>query len=290
MRIDHFQMPARDGYPLGVSAYRPQRPRYSLLLNSATGVPKRFYQGFAEHAASRGAWVFSYDYRGIGDSRARDWQGAPPCMADWGSLDQASLLDQLASDLPLALLGHSVGGQIPGLADNAARIQALLGVAAQSGYWRLWPASQQLRLAFNWYGVVPIATRLFGQLPGGAMGGEALPRGVALEWARWCRTPAFISTADGRALRPHFDDLRGPARFLAIGDDHGFAPPRAVAELASFYRAAPREVLTVNPADWGLRKLGHFGFFRRDTPRALWDQQLDWLESALGLQPARAVA
>ena len=53
MRIDHYRLPARDGYPLGVSAYRPLQPRYSLLLNSATGVPKRFYQGFAEHAASR---------------------------------------------------------------------------------------------------------------------------------------------------------------------------------------------------------------------------------------------
>lgn len=290
MRIDHYRLPARDGHPLGISAYRPLRPRYSLLLNSATGVPKRFYQSFAEHAASRGAWVFSYDYRGIGDSRVRGWQGAPPRMADWGTLDQASLLDHLARDLPLALLGHSVGGQIPGLADNAGRIQALLGIAAQSGYWRLWPARRQLRLALNWYGVVPIATRLFGQLPGWAMGGEALPRGVALEWARWCRTPAFISTADGQPLRPYFDELQAPARFLAISDDQTFAPQRAVAALADFYPAAQREVLTLDPAEWGLRKLGHFGFFRRDTPRALWDQQLDWLESALGLQPARAVA
>jgi predicted alpha/beta hydrolase len=290
MRTDHYQLHAHDGYPLGVSAYRPQRPRYSLLLNSATGVSKRFYQSFAEHAASRGAWVFCYDYRGIGASRVRDWQGAAPCMADWGALDQASLLDHLASDLPLALLGHSVGGQLPGLADNVTRIQAMLGVAAQSGYWRLWPASQQLRLALNWYGVIPLATRLFGQLPGWAIGGEALPRGVALEWARWCRTPAFISTPDGRPLRPHFSKLQAPARFLAISDDQAFAPQRAVAELASFYSAAQRDLQTITPADWGLRKLGHFGFFRRDTPRALWDQQLDWLERALGLQPAPALA
>lgn len=290
MRIDHFLLPARDGYPLGVSAYRPQRPRYSLLMNSATGVSQRFYQSFAEHAARRGAWVFSYDYRGTGVSRARDWQGAPPRMADWGALDQASLLDHVVSDLPLGLLGHSVGGQLPGLADNVMRIQALLGVAAQSGYWRLWPLGQQLRLVLNWYGLIPLATHLFGQLPGWAIGGEALPRGVALEWARWCRTPAFMSTPDGRALRPHFSELKVPARFLTISDDHAFAPQRAVAELASFYSAAQLDLQTINPATWGLRKLGHFGFFRRDTPRLLWDQQLDWLERALGLQPEPALS
>lgn len=290
MRIDHYQLPARDGYPLAVSAYLPSRPRYSLLLNGATGVSKSYYRGFAEYAASRGAAVFCYDYRGIGASRARDWQGKAPCMADWGALDLASLIDHLPGDLPPALLGHSVGGQLPGLADNVGRIQAMLGVAAQSGYWRLWPARQQLRLFLNWYGVIPVATRLFGQLPGWAIGGEALPRGVALEWARWCRTPAFISTPDGRALRPYFSALRAPARFLAISDDQAFAPQRAVAELASFYSSSPAEMQIVTPADWGLRKLGHFGFFRRHTPVALWDQQLDWLEQMLGLQAAAGLS
>ena len=290
MLIDSYPLLARDGYPLAVTAYRPSLPRYSLLLNSATGVSQGFYKHFAEYAASRGAWVFSYDYRGVAASRASGWQGAAPRMADWGQLDLPSLLDHLPADLPLAVVGHSVGGQLPGLADNARRIQALLGVAAQSGYWRLWPARQQLRLALNWYAVIPLATRLFGQLPGWAIGGEALPRGVALEWARWCRTPAFISTAQGLPWRPHFAELRAPARFLAIADDHAFAPSRAVAALAGFYPAAQREVLTITPADWGLSKLEHFGFFRRDTPRALWDEQLDWLEGALGLLPARAVA
>lgn len=289
MRIDTYKLPARDGYPLAVTAFRPARPRYSLLMNGATGVGQRFYKSFAEHAASRGAWVFTYDYRGIAASRASDWTGAAPTMAHWGSIDQASLLDHLPGDLPLALLGHSVGGQLPGLADNVGRIRGLLGVAAQSGYWRLWPALQQPRLAFNWYAAIPLLSRACGQLPGWLIGGEALPREVALEWARWCRTPAFISTKDGKAWRPHFAQLQAPARFLAITDDQAFGPRRAVEALAGFYTAAEREVLSVDPADWALRKLGHFGFFRRDTPRALWNQQLDWLESALGLQLLRAV-
>ncbi|WP_439886517.1 alpha/beta hydrolase family protein [Pseudomonas sp. MBLB4123] len=290
MRFDTYEFSARDGYPLAVSSYRPMRPRYGLLLNGATGVAQRFYRSFAEHAASRGAWVFCYDYRGIGASRAAAWQGRAPSMADWGRIDQASLLDHLPADLPVAVLGHSVGGQLPGLADNAGRIQALLGVAAQSGYWRLWPANRQWRLALNWYALVPLLTRLCGRLPGWVMGGEALPREVALEWARWCRTPAFIATPDGRPWRPHFAELQAPARFLVIADDLAFAPRKAVEELAGFYTAARREQQIVAPADWGLRSLGHFGFFRREAPRELWNEQLAWLERTLGLRPARAPA
>jgi predicted alpha/beta hydrolase len=290
MQIERYSLPARDGYRLAVSSYRPAAPRYRLLLNSATGIGQRFYQHFASHAAQQGVWVYTYDYRGIAGSLDRDWQGAPPRMADWGTLDLASLLDHLPDDLPLALLGHSVGGQIPGLADNAKRIQALLGIAAQSGYWRLWPAAKQLRLALNWYALVPVATRVFGQLPSWLLGGEALPREVALEWARWCRTPAYLSTADGQPLRPHFADVRVPARFITISDDQAVAPERAVRELASFYTAASVELQSIAPQDWGLRKLEHFGFFRRDTPTLLWDQQLQWLERALGVLPVRAAA
>lgn len=290
MQTEHYRLFARDGYPLAVTGFRPEQPRYLLLVNAATGVPQRYYKHFAEHAAKRGAWVFTHDYRGMGASQAPDWQGARPRMSDWGRLDLASLIDQMPEDLPLGVLGHSVGGQLPGLADNAGRIQALLGVAAQSGYWRLWPGARQPRLAFNWYVLFPLLARLFGQLPSWAMGGEPLPREVALEWAHWCRTPAFISTPEGAPWRPHFADVRAPARFLAISDDHDFGPQRAVEALMTFYDGAQRELMVIDPRDWGLRGLGHFGFFRRDTPTALWDQQLAWLESALGLQPERAVA
>lgn len=283
MQIDHYTLPARDGFTLSVTAYRPAAARYCLLINSATGIDQRFYQHFAQHAASRGAAVFSYDYRGIAGSRDALWQGAAPRMAQWGSLDMASMIDHMPQDLPLAMLGHSVGGQLPGLVPNIARVQALLGVAAQWGYWRLWPLRQQLRLALMWYLAAPLAIRVFGKMPGWLMGGESLPLEVAREWSRWCRSPAYMSTEQGHPLRPYFADLTVPARFLCISDDQGIAPECAVRTLASLYTSAQVEVQPLRPQDWGLRALGHFGFFRRSTPRALWDQELAWVESALTL-------
>ncbi len=290
MHTEHYIHPARDGYPLAVTSYRPATPRYRLLINSATGINQRFYQHFSHYAAQQGAWVFSYDYRGIAASQSAQWVGPAPSMSDWGRLDLASMLDHMPDDLPLAVLGHSVGGQLPGLADNAVRIQALLGVAAQSGYWRLWPGRHQPRLALNWYLVVPLLTRLLGHLPGRLMGGESLPKQVALEWARWCRNPAYLSDANGLPLRPHFDAITAPTRFLCFTDDQAIAPERAVRALADFYRATAVDVQQLAPRDWNLSHLGHFGFFRRQTPTALWNQQLLWLENALALEPRRLAA
>ncbi len=283
MHIDRYTLPARDGFALSVTAYRPAAPRYCLLINSATGIDQRFYQHFARHAASRGAAVFSYDYRGIAGSRDAKWQGAAPSMAQWGALDMSSMIDHMPQDLPLAMLGHSVGGQLPGLVPNIARVQALLGVAAQWGYWRLWPLRQQLRLAVMWYLAAPLAIRIFGKMPGWLMGGESLPLEVAREWSRWCRSPAYMSTEQGHPLRPYFANLKAPARFLCVSDDQGIAPERTVHTLASLYTSAQVEMQTLTPQDWGLRTLGHFGFFKRSTPSALWDQELAWLESALKL-------
>ncbi len=285
MQIDRYTLPARDGFALSVTAYRPAVPRYCLLINSATGIDQRFYQHFAQHAASRGALVFSYDYRGIAGSQDPDWQGAQPRMSHWGSLDMACMIEHTPQDLPLALLGHSVGGQLPGLVPNIGRVQALLGVAAQWGYWRLWPLRQQLRLAAMWYLAAPLAIRVFGKMPGWLMGGESLPLEVAREWSRWCRSPAYMSTERGDPLRPYFADLQVPARFLCISDDQGIAPERAVRTLAQLYTSAQVEVETIAPQDWGLRALGHFGFFRRSTPNKLWDQELAWTENTLKLGP-----
>jgi predicted alpha/beta hydrolase len=290
LKFDAYVLNARDGFPLAVNSYRPPAPRYRLLINSATGIPKDFYQHFARHAAKRGAWVLTFDYRGIAGSRAPGWQGAAPCMSDWGRLDLASLIDHASDELPLALLGHSVGGQLPGLADNLHRVKALLGVAAQSGYWRLWPATKQARLGLTWYALVPLLARALGQLPGRFMGGETLPRGVALEWARWCRSPHYMSDAQGAPLRPHFADLRAPARFLCFSDDQAIAPERAVRALAGFYSGTAVQVQMADPAQWQMKSLGHFGFFRRQTPLALWDAQLNWLEQALEAPPLRQAA
>lgn len=284
MREVHLTVESIDGHPLAGTLYEPGRlPLAAVQLNGATGVPRRYYRAYAQFLAERGFVVLTYDYRGMGDSRFHAARPGQVTMRNWGERDYASMLQYLHErhpQLPLLAVGHSVGGQLLGLAPNNHLVTAALGIAAQSGYWRHWPLRLQPRMAALWYGLIPALLALKGRIPKGWMG-EELPAGVAREWARWCRTPHFISDEHGQPLREYFRGYRGKLRLVAIADDEQFAPQAAVQALAGFYDNADVEVRTLQPRDHGLKRIGHFGFFRADMPRAAWQETGNWLSAAL---------
>ena len=291
MREIHLTVDSVDGHPLAATVYEPLRhPIAAVQISSATGVPQRYYRPYAEFLASQGFAVLTYDYRGIGGSR---FHGAHPgqlTMHNWGARDYASILQYLHqryTHLPLLAVGHSVGGQLLGLAPNNHLLTAAIGIAAQSGYWGHWPLRLRPRMIALWYLGIPALLALKGKIPAGIMGDE-LPAGVAREWARWCRHPDFITNDRGEPLRQHFEGYRGRLRLYAIADDALYAPPAAVTALAAMYRNADVEVRSLRPSDYGLSRIEHFGFFRGTMPKAAWQHTADWLRGAITPQLSRA--
>ncbi len=282
MRDIHLTFAAADGHPLAGTRYEPLAPpTAAVLINGATGVPRRYYAAYARFLARQGFAVLTYDYRGIGNSRFHAARPDQLTMRNWGELDAAAALDHLQlpfPHLPLLAVGHSVGGQLLGLMPNNGKLAGGIGIAAQCGYWRLWPRALQPRMAALWYLLSPALVALRGELPRGLMG-EALPAGVARQWARWCRHPDFIVDERGHPLRRHFDGWRAPLRLYAIGDDALYAPEAAVARLASYFRGTTPELHTLQPRDLGIAAIGHFGFFREAMPRQLWQQTADCLRA-----------
>jgi predicted alpha/beta hydrolase len=274
-------VPARDGYGLAATLFEPSAARGAVVVGSATGVPRRFYGPFARHLASHGLATVTFDYRGIGGSRPRSLRSLDAGMADWGALDLAGVVDWVAHShlgrLPTLYVGHSVGGQVLPLADNAGAFRAAYLVASQSGYWGHWDGRRRLFIACMWHVAVPAVASVCGRLPAALLGGgEDLPPGVAREWARWGRHPEYVvGRVPGAAAR--FASLAAPVRMVSFTDDHT-APRRAVDALASFYTGAKMERWEVRPADVGARQIGHFGFFREPVGRPLWDDAVRFLE------------
>lgn len=284
MSSHDFTLTTQDGYRLAATCYEPEHAGGpSVLINSATGAPRQYYRPFAEHLAAQGCTVLTYDYRGIGDSIDPAFALSELRLRDWALQDlQAALawLKQRAPEQRLIGLGHSIGGQLMGIAPDNHLFDAILTVASQIGYWRNWPTRLgRLRMGFVTGLALPTVVHGFGKLPGFAMGGVSLPAGIALEWSRWCRHQAYFVDEHGRPLPHYFDRFTGPARFYAIADDHFYAPASAVRELSRRYVAARGEFVCRKPSDWGLRKLGHFGFFRRSTPVAAWNEVHDWMRT-----------
>ena len=275
---------AADGFQVAASEYVPNgSPRAVVVINAATGVRRRYYDRFAEYLASHGFAVVTYDYRGVGDSAPRSLRGFEATMRDWGELDQPAVVSHARAwqpQAPLMVVGHSVGGQIFGLLRDSPQVSRALLVAAQHNYYGLWRPQERYILWSLWTLLMPAASRAFGYFPSRAFGlGESLPKGVALEWARWCRSPGALVEVIGGDARERFTRYPGPLLSLSFTDDNKFAPRRAVDGLLDFYVNARREHRHLSPADVGAREIGHFGFFRERTGGNGWQLAVDWLRA-----------
>lgn len=272
-------IPATDGFALGATEFRAAAPAAgrAVLIAPATGVRRRLYQPFAAYLATQGFHVLTWDWRGTGGSRPPDLRGFPASMTTWATRDLAGAIEWATQTYPghrLYAVGHSFGGQAVGLAPNAQRLAGLVTVAAPSGYWGHWPRGRRWMLAALWYTAMPALTALLGYFPGRRLGlGEDLPAGVAHEWARWCRTPAYLGdyTLHRRFARP----------LLALSfTDDPFAPPRAVRALHREYAAARLTERVVAPHQVGATRLGHTGFFAAGRAPELWAEVAAWLRAA----------
>ena len=263
---------AADGYQLGAAVFGSGgRP---VLIMPATGVPQSYYAKFAAYLAERGFSALTFDYRGIGRSRFTDVRKLVARMRDWALLDAAAAFRFFSSDI--LVVGHSFGGQALGLLPEPERIAAALVVGSQSGYWRHWPALGKVWMWPATHLGLPAVTKLLGYFPGSRLGfGEDLPAGVATEWASWCRHPRYLVGALG--VDAAYARVRSPLRAYAISDDP-FAPLGAVRALGALYPNSRWETRRVAPRELGVKRIGHFGFFRERFRDSLWRETADWLE------------
>jgi predicted alpha/beta hydrolase len=274
---EHVTIPARDGYGLAGTLYRASTDARGLVvLNAAVGVPRRFYRYFAAGLAAAGFSSLTWDFRGIGGSRPPSLRGFAATAGDWVFLDTAGVIDWALSELRpdrLFLVGHSFGGQTAGLLDNASAVDGMVTMSAQSGNWRLQGGWQKLMVLIYAWLALPLLPRIVGVMPMRRLGmGEDLPRGVALEWGRWCRNRDYL-LGDSTLPLERYRHFTAPVLAYSFGDDD-WGSARSV---AAMMRAYPNvELRHVEPADFGLARIGHLGFFRPGS-EALWRDAIGWL-------------
>jgi predicted alpha/beta hydrolase len=128
-------------------------------------------------------------------------------------------------------------------------------------------------MALLWYGAIPLLSNVVGYFPGALTIGADLPRGVALEWARWGRTPGYLVGGDGASRRAGFARFSGPLLSYGIANDH-YAPPAAIDALLSLYTGAQQERRQLDDP------IGHFGFFRDRFRDTLWREAASFVEAA----------
>jgi predicted alpha/beta hydrolase len=262
----------------------PQLNRGIIVINSATGVKREFYDLIAQYFAMCGWLAVTWDARGIGSSRAMIGAANDDArMRDWGEQDLESILKWVALTIErdwsrFTVLGHSSGGHLAALSPSLEKVPRLVLIASGTCYWRRYPLHEQPRILFAWWVLVPLMLALKGYWPARFGVGHDLPKGVAEDWRRGSLMPDYLFE-DTTVNSGGYARYSGRIFSLAMTDDTGFAPPDAVKHLLSKFQSARVEHKTYAPADVGLQRIGHFGFFRKES-YLLWQPVADWIASA----------
>lgn len=278
---------ALDGYDLGGTLYvsadhRP--PRTVLLLCCGGGIPASRYARIARFLAAEGFPALAFDYRGIGDSRPARLRALRAGNEDWSEYDCGGAIAEIRRRFPeaeLVAIAHSIGPLLVGGAPNVAEISRFVFIGAHTAYFGDYLDRYRLPMTVMWHGVMPVLVWVVGFFPGRALRlGEDIPRHVARQWATR-RTPDFrfehaVDVARGRAWLQRHYDLEGRALVITIADD-AFASEAGTRRLLAIYPRLQVEHERVRPADVGMKRIGHFGYFRRQGKALLWPRIVAFL-------------
>ncbi|HEY0655169.1 MAG TPA: alpha/beta fold hydrolase [Chryseosolibacter sp.] len=281
-----------DGFVLSATRFSPENPTNKvILINSATGVKQKFYASFATFLAKEGYTVYTYDYRGIGHSRPKTLRGFKASMRDWGTWDYHTMLQNIFQthlNARVVVLGHSVGGQLVALSPLTSKVEGVVMVGAQTPYIRNFTGlGQTLKLFSFWYFLIPFFTKITGYFPASKLAlFEDLPKGVALQWARWAKSENYMFE-EFPEDQEKFERLAVPALMVNFTDDK-LAPVGAVSDLMSRYPQLKWSQWQLKPDDIMQKSIGHFGFFKRDVQQSLWAETATWIGKVLQQRSRRA--
>jgi predicted alpha/beta hydrolase len=275
-----------DGGALVLRVYESARQaRASVVIGGAMGVPQAYYASYAQWLAEQGYRVWTFDYRGHGESQpntpGHTLRGFRADLFDWAR-DYELVVSTARRELPgcpLYLVGHSLGGQLPGLFNEPALVDGMLSIGAGSGYWRDNAPALRRRALLLWYTIAPVLTWTFGYFPGRRLGmvGD-LPAGVIRQWRSWCLNPRYSVGVEGAAVAQQYALARFPILSWFIADDE-LMTLRGTRTLLALYTGAPHQLQTITPADVPVPRIGHFGFFRETFRTTLWPRAMQALDA-----------
>ncbi|GGF95391.1 alpha/beta hydrolase [Rhizobium wenxiniae] len=276
----------RDGVRLNGHIWPARKkPVARVIINAATGVLARYYHYYADFLAGEGFEVLTYDYRGIGLSRPETLRGCGYRWRDWGEQDfDAALrfMTKRAPELPLMVVGHSIGGYLPGLSPEARRIDRMLTMGAQYAWWGDYAAGHRSRLFWRWHMVMPALTAIYGYFPGRKLGWlEDLPAGVANEWSfRGPRMERTHPRHEREAVLSRFAAVTAPILAICVTDDD-IGSAAAIRRTLSYYCNAERIEAGLSPSHYGLDAIGHFSLFHSRHADGFWKDTLSWLKNGV---------
>ncbi|ACV28007.1 alpha/beta hydrolase family protein [Kangiella koreensis] len=287
----NLQIQTVDGFILSASIYSAKeepdgntlKQNRWLIIGSAFGVPHQYYKHIANHLAEQGISCLTFDYRGIGQSKDGVMPAKDMLMQHWGELDLESVIQHVQNSYQpseLYYLGHSAGGQILGLAPSSYQFDKIILAATGVGAWRAWLGAQKYLLAAMWYGLMPLMmvfqrgdffhSKMLGPIP--------VPKHAVKQWVEWAKSEDYLFTSRHGLDLSGYEKIKANIFALTISDDW-YAPQSSRDALLAHYSNSHRVTQYILPQDLELKRIGHFGLFRKkqEIIQGIWQPIIKFL-------------
>ena len=265
-----------------------ENPKALILLASALGVPQQYYKHYATFLAQAGFQCMTFDYRGTGIS-TYEGKLSNIELSQWGTHDLEAAIQEAKSragngenETPVFLVGHSIGGQLLGLAKSANRLHGAVFVGSSAPFWKRWPFPRNLYIGFVCSVLLPALSFARDMYPARAVGLSSmdLPATCARDWGKWMRDKDYLLGERFGLPQEGYENYNKPLLSLAFDDDD-FAPKINVDYLLSFYKNANISNEFITHGSLKLGPIDHMGFFKQKFRTTLWQKSLDWFECQL---------
>jgi predicted alpha/beta hydrolase len=283
-RVETLDIRTADGWSLRADVHEPEGPMAGVVVMAHALMARRSEfdkpegSGLASFFAKRGWCAIPFDFRAHGDSGKPVHRGGHYSYDDLVGLDLPAVCafarERAGDQLPVVVLGHSLGGHVTLAAQGSGLIQVDAVVGIASALWlrefvsstREWLVKRGIMTTFD--GV----SRAMGRFPARTfgLGSDDVARPWIEDFQRYASTGRWTS-ADGRTdYREALGQVRVPFLQVLSDGDRLEGPP----ELGErFARACggPVAIIRIERRDDGGPPPGHMAIVmssRLDTVRA----------------------
>lgn len=275
-----------DGYPIAATLYQADSPRGTIIIAPALAANQSFYADFAGFLSSRGFECITFDYRGTGGSFSKT-DPYDVSLEDWGTQDIEAVIrfakqrgQDAPENRPIHMLGHSIGGQLFGLAKSSSDLSRIVHIAVSAPYWRRWNFPLNIQMLALSRVLIPYFSAFRDQFPARrlGLGGMDVPVPVVKQWSRWMNCRDYMFDPRFGLDQSRYQTLNQPLLSLSFSDDD-MAPDANIEHLLNHFPHAEVTRRHVEVSSLKKGKVGHAGFFKPRFEKSLWQEVLGWLMS-----------
>ncbi|MDX2048827.1 MAG: alpha/beta hydrolase [Chitinophagaceae bacterium] len=288
MNLETFEVTCIDNIVLKGQLLIPDNPKAVVQFNCGTGTNKELYKSFLTFLTNNGYICCLWDYRGGGDSATKGLANCNFTFSDYGIKDMTAIKNYLHNrfiNLPFLMAAHSAGGQQIGFMEDLEGVKGVINFAVSSGYYRNMLFAYRMKAYFFFYFFSPISVLFSGFVkakPFALM--ENLPKNVVYEWRDWLEKENYFFDEKyyGNTVpRGQFKNFKFPIHTYFSVDD----PISNEANTKAFWKniEGEKEITFTKliPEKLGLKRIGHFGFFKRIMEDKLWNDVLKKMDEYL---------